>query len=64
MLCFIKKNKIKSYFSKIKENCLINDNEKLFFKYYENTMMKKKFDIFNYSDLISDIIKSKNLFSN
>ena len=64
MLCFIKKNKKKSYFSKIKENCIINENLKLFFQYYENTWMKKKFDIFNYNDLISDIIKCKNLFIN
>lgn len=59
----MKKNKIKTYFSIIKENLANSENEKSFFQYYENTWLKKNYDLFNYYELIADII-CKNLYIN
>ena len=42
----------------------INDNEKKFMNYFENTWLKKYKKLFNYSRLLQDTIKYKNLYIN
>ena len=59
VLAFINKKNIENYFKFLKDQLIENDNDQLFFKYYENYWIKKNKNYFNYSDLISDILKIK-----
>ena len=64
LLCFVDINKINVYFEKLENIININDNEKKFMNYFENTWLKKYKKLFNYSRLLQDTIKYKNLYIN
>ena len=64
MLCFVDINKINAYFDNLKNIINLNDNEKNFMNYFEKTWLKKYKKLFNYSRLLQDTIKCKNLYIN
>lgn len=64
ILCFIDSKNINSYFKFLKEEIFVNELEKKFMSYFEKYWLKKFYNFFNYSHLIKDIIKLKNLFVN
>ena len=64
ILCFIKKENIGNFFNIIKNNLSNLKEEKLFIKYLEKNWIHKNKDLYNYSGLIEDILKCKNLFIN
>lgn len=59
ILCFLNSDKIENQFNLLKEKT-IGENEKEFIKYYENIWIKKNKNIFNYSEIISNLNKCKN----
>lgn len=59
VLAFIDKKNIEIYFKFLKDQLIENDNDQLFFNYYENYWIKKNKNYFNYSDLVTDILKIK-----
>ena len=64
ILCFIKKENIGNFFNIIKNNLSNLKEEKLFIKYLGKNWIHKNKDLYNYSGLIEDILKCKNLFIN
>ena len=63
ILFFIDHKQIKTQFNLIKEYYK-EDNEKNLLLYYENFWLKKDYNLFNYSEIIKDILKIKNLYIN
>ena len=59
VLAFIDKKNIEIYFKFLKDQLIENDNDQLFFNYYENYWIKRNKNYFNYSDLVTDILKIK-----
>lgn len=64
ILCFIESKNNNTYFKFLKEEIFVNELEKKFMSYFEKYWLKKFYNFFNYSHLIKDIIKLKNLFVN
>ena len=64
ILAFIDIDKITLFIEFYKEHIFLSENEKNFLSYYENTWIKKFKNIFNYSFLINDILKIKNVYKN
>ena len=64
ILCFINPKKIKKYIKFLKENVYTADNEQQFITYFEKYWIKQKIDLFNYYNLIQDIIKLKKAYIN
>lgn len=62
LLCFIDKNNIKKFFTILKENISLTNNEKRFIKYLERVWIKKPPEIYNYSEIINQILKLKNKY--
>lgn len=61
ILSFIDQKQIKIQFKFLKD--YFNDyNEKKFMLYYENFWLKKDYDLFNYSEIIKDILKIENKY--
>lgn len=61
VLAFIDKKNIEIYFKFLKDQLIENDKDQLFFNYYENYWIKNNKNYLNYSDLVTDILKIKNI---
>lgn len=59
ILCFLNKDKIDKQLEKLKEN-IENDKERDLINYYESTWIKNNKKNFNYSNIITNLIKFKN----
>ena len=59
ILCFLNKDKINKQFEKLKED-IENGKEKDLINYYESTWIKNNKKNFNYSEIITNLIKCKN----
>ena len=62
ILCFVDYNNIEKHFNYLKNEVFINEGETELMNYFEKTFIKRYKKLFNYSHLIKDIYKLKNLF--
>ena len=51
-----------NYLNFLESELFVNDNEKQFINYFRNYWINKRLELFNYYNLIHDIIKLKNAF--